>query len=81
MKCLIAYNRMNIDLNPIENIWGDIIKDFNAREAVNKNQVFESARQIWLSCENRENYWANLSDSMVTRLDDCLEANGYWTKY
>jgi hypothetical protein len=78
---LLPWPSNGADLNPIENVWGDIVKDFDARDATNSLQVFAKATELWASYDRRPGYWERLSDSMVSRLDLCCQAEGHWTKY
>lgn len=78
---LLPWPSKGADINPIENVWGDIVKDFNIRNARNSDEVFDHAFHHWLGYNDRPQYWQKLSDSMVRRLNLVIEANGYWTKY
>ena len=78
---LLPWPSKGADLNPIENVWGDLVKDFDARDATNSLQVFAKATELWVSYDRRPGYWERLSDSMVSRLDLCCQAEGHWTKY
>ena len=69
------------DLNPIENVWADIVREFDVREAPNKEAVFEGAQETWQELTNRQQYRERLSFSMSRRLAACIAENGYWSKY
>ena len=43
------------DLNPIENVWGDIVKEFDARHCKTK-QVFENSNEEWDELMQRDRY-------------------------
>lgn len=70
------------DMNPIENVWGDMVRDLDGRSARNADDIFEKVNFIWENYKNANGgYFSNLSKSMVTRLRMVIEADGYWTKY
>lgn len=69
------------DMNPIENVWGDMVKDLEGSAATTKEELFEKVSSIWERYRGRPNYWRKLAYSMVKRLDLVREAQGYWTKY
>jgi len=70
------------DMNPIENVWGDMVKCFEGRRARNRDEVFEMALALWEHFKiGRPEYWSKLARSMVNRLQLVIEAEGYWTKY
>ena len=69
------------DMNPIENVWGYMVKDLEGSAATTKEELFEKVSSIWERYRGRPNYWRKLAYSMVKRLDLVREAQGYWTKY
>jgi len=69
------------DLNPIENVWADIVREMPRFYAQNADQVFVKAREIWDRFSLRPLYWQRLAHSMTSRLQAAIEADGYWTKY
>ena len=69
-------------MNPIENVWGDMVRDMEGRTARNADEVFEKTTAIWDNYKNRNtDYFKTLSASVITRLRMVIEAEGYWTKY
>lgn len=70
------------DLNPIENIWGYLVKknykyEFRPR---NREELINAIQNEWNNLE--ENYnMQNLISSMPRRLQNVLEKNGGSTKY
>ena len=75
----MAFSRCGYQPN-LERLWG-YIKDFDARDCRTSDEVFARAQQLFLSYNERPQYWAKLSDSMVTRLNMVIESEGCWTKY
>lgn len=69
------------DLNPIENHWGNMVKDLEYFRPKSADEVFEKARSCWDSFRERHEYWRKLAFSMSNRLQLVIESNGYWTKY
>ena len=78
---LIPWPSKGADLNPIENIWGAMVQDFDARHEQTSDELFNVVYRLWNSYADNENYYLKLVKSMPRRLRDCIEANGYWTKY
>ena len=78
---LLPWPPKGADLNPIENIWGDMVKDFDARLVINSEQLFDIAENLWFSYADRLNYHLNLAESMVNRLEECRNAEGFYAHY
>jgi len=76
---LIEWPSKGADLNPIENIWGMMLHDMEARRIRDPFSLFEHVEQIWEGYRfEQPNLCQNLSNSMDTRLQRVLENNGYW---
>ena len=67
-------------LNPIENVWGDMVSYFHSRQ-MSRDAVFQEALHAWECSKIRPNYWQKLSDSMPDRLLKVVQADGNSTKY
>lgn len=70
------------DLNPIENMWGLIVKKINRGNNFrpqNVEQLWERIQEAWI--ELTPNYTAELVASMPRRLNNIIEKNGAATKY
>ncbi|KAI9556114.1 hypothetical protein GHT06_018686 [Daphnia sinensis] len=78
---LLPWPSKGADMNPIENVWSNIVKDFECRHARTADDVFNHARDNWIRHNERPNYWQILSNSMSKRLNLVVEAHGFWTKY
>ena len=68
-------------MNPIENVWGDIVKDCQFFRPQTADEVFDRANSIWEGYGQRANYWRKLAYSMINRLRLVIENEGHWTKY
>lgn len=79
---LIPWPAKGADLNPIENVWGDMVKDLNARNVANRWALFERVEDIWESYRiDRAEYWDKLAVSMTRRIPLVIENEGLWTGY
>lgn len=78
---LLPWPPKGADMNPIENVWGDIVKDLEYFRPNSADEVWEKVLGIWDSYREKHNYWRKLALSMRSRLQLVIEANGYWTKY
>lgn len=78
---LLPWPPKGADVNPIENVWGDIVKDSEFFRPRSADEVFDKANAIWEGYKGRPTYWRKLANSMVNRLQMVIENDGYWTKY
>jgi len=69
------------DLNPIENVRGDMVKDAAYFRTRDRDEVFAKVKRIWDGYSTRPDYWRKLAYSMPCRLEAVIEAGGRWTKY
>ncbi len=69
------------DMNPIENVWGDMVQEMESFRPTTADEVFQRASATWEGFKQRPEYWRKLSSSMNRRLERVIEAQGYWTKY
>lgn len=67
------------DLNPIENLWGEIQKLLTGKRYQNDDQLFEAIQNIWNNLD--QHLIENLIKSMPRRCQAVIKANGYATKY
>lgn len=69
------------DLNPIENIFGNIstIISKNKSDFTNEDELFEELENRWKNFDI--NIAQNVIDSMPKRLDSVIKCNGNMTKY
>ena len=68
------------DINPIENVWGDKVKDSAYFLPRTDDEVFQKAHSIWERYRCSLNYWRKLVYSTI-RLLLVVENEGSWTKY
>ena len=78
---LLPWPAKGADMNPIENVWGDIVKDCQFFRPQTADEVFDRANSIWEGYRQRANYWRKLAYSMINRLRLVIENEGHWTKY
>ena len=59
------------DLNPIENVWGNMKKELGKRRPKDRADMHKMIKEIWdsLSAE----YAKNLAGSMKSRLELCID--------
>lgn len=70
------------DLNPIENIWQLLKIRLNEFETPPKgmNELYERVTKVWYDIIRKEEC-QKVIDSMPKRIQQCIKAKGYWTKY
>lgn len=70
------------DLNPIENVWGFVVKKMNQRDfrPANREQLWEAIQTAWEELENGYDM-RHLIMSMPRRLESVVAANGSAIKY
>jgi transposase len=67
------------DLNPIENLWGEIERVLKGKEYKTKNGLFETVQELWSNLPRAK--IKNLVKSMPRRCQAVFNARGYATKY
>jgi len=67
------------DLNPIENLWGDVKRAVSIVKPINKTQLWMVVQQAWHDIPAKR--CQDLIDSMPRRCTSVLQNKGYSTKY
>lgn len=80
---LLPFPAHSADLNPVENVWGLIVKKVYKRNfrPQNENELWQVIENVWDELSVQENLWQNLISSMPNRLNSVLNVNGAITKY
>ncbi|MBM6386306.1 MAG: transposase [Paenibacillus sp.] len=70
------------DLNPIENMWRLLKIRLNEYETPPKGmqELFERVTEVWYNVITKEEC-QKVIESMPNRIEQCINAKGYWTKY
>ncbi len=69
------------DLNPIENVWSEMVRDLDAQHVATDEQLWRKVSEIWDNLKPRQQYWQILASSMPSRLSLVKDMEGDWTKY
>lgn len=77
---LIDWPTKGCDMNPIENLWGMMKQEWGIEEKT-KASIERKSTEVWEGFRRRPNICANLVDSMPSRLQKVIQANGGWTRY
>lgn len=68
------------DLNPIENLWGLMVQDWNPLQARTTPNLKNHVHELWDSFRGT-NICQNLVNSMNERLQDVINAEGAYTRF
>lgn len=69
------------DINYIENMWAEMVKEWRPVVARNQNQLIAAIDQSWEELQNDLQYFVSLTDSMPRRLRKVIAVRGAYTKY
>ena len=78
---LLPWPAKGADLNPIENLWSEMVREMEATHVQNQNELWDIVSANWNRLKQRNQYWRTLSNSMANRLRLVRDADGNWTKY
>ena len=78
---LLPWPPRGADLNPIENLWSEMVRDMNWQHVRNSNELWSDVWDIWNNFAPKQSYWRTLANSMPSRLEMVTDLRGEWTKY
>ena len=81
IKILENWPSQSPDLNPIEHLWKELEMRIRKRpdKFKNKNELEVALQEEWVNI--LENVLIDLIESMLRRIQACIENNGWPTKY
>ncbi|KAH9645481.1 hypothetical protein HF086_017393, partial [Spodoptera exigua] len=77
---LINFPPKSPDLNPIENLWGLMVQQWDATQSRTRDSLCCHAFEIWESFRGSQICF-NMVASMQERLQDVIDANGGYTRF
>ena len=75
------WSAMSPDFNPIENLWGRIVRNWDGENERTKPQLHEHVMKQWERYRGEGPYFENLGLSVYQRIQMAREANGGGIKY
>lgn len=69
------------DLNPIENVWGMMVREWDSRREATREALAAHVQEVWGTWQRRGGLVTQLVDSMPRRLQAVIDAQGGHTKY
>ncbi|CAF3669016.1 unnamed protein product [Rotaria socialis] len=78
---LINWPPKSPDLNPIENLWAHITKEWMPENIRSKAHLLQHSRDTWEGMRRTPGLCQNLCDSMPRRLNQVIDELGSYTKY
>ena len=69
------------DLNVIENVWAEMVREWRPGMARNENELHERVMEAWRMLDDRPLYFQKLTESMPRRIEKVLEADGAYINY
>ena len=78
---LIGWPPKGCDMNPIENLWAMMSRDWDVGEDRSINGIKDKCFEVWESLRRRPNYCNTLVESMPKRISEVIDARGGWSSY
>ena len=78
---LMPWPSRSCDLNPIENVWGNIVNCWEQTIERSSTNLFHHTQRDWEALRRRPHVVYNNVASMSNRLQAVVEKGGGWTKY
>lgn len=77
---IINWPSKSPDLNPIENLWGQMVLNWDPSEVKNKNNLNKVVTSTWESLRGSNMCW-NMVTGMPSRLQEVINSKGAATRY
>ena len=78
---LLPWSSKSCDLNPIENVWGNIVQAWEPEMERNSENLYEHATREWERMRRRPDVIHKHVASVPRRLQDVIQKEGGWTRY
>ncbi|KAK4301123.1 hypothetical protein Pmani_026706 [Petrolisthes manimaculis] len=78
---LMDWPSKGCDMNPIENIWGNIVNTWEPAQERTSHALLEHALREWEILRRKPDLVREHVESMPRRLQQVIEKEGGWTKY
>jgi hypothetical protein len=78
---LLEWPAYSPDLNPIENVWGMMVREWNCRNERDRDTLIAHCQEVWATLLTRRQIIRNLVDSMPRRIQAVIDAQGSYTSY
>lgn len=78
---IIEWPSKGCDLNPIENIWANIVNSWTAQHEWMSNQLMYHTNAEWEAYRKNQDVLYTIIASVPNRLQDVIANGGGWTHY
>lgn len=69
------------DMNPIENVWGNMTRDWHVNAPISREAILNEAKQRWDDMIGDTEYITHLYQSIPRRFDQIIQNDGHACKY